>query len=100
MIAIQLGWATAEIGRQPWIVYGLMRTEDGISAVVSAEEIAFSIATLVAVYTLLGALWLWTMVRLIRKGPEAPPDGVSAGSLEPPPPLPAIDVNRPVGQPT
>jgi cytochrome bd ubiquinol oxidase subunit I len=83
LIAIQLGWATAEIGRQPWIVYGLMRTVDGISPVVSASDIVLSLALLVAVYLLLGALWLSLLVRVIRRGPEPAPDGAPARGLEP-----------------
>jgi cytochrome d ubiquinol oxidase subunit I len=98
LIAIQLGWASAEIGRQPWIVYGLMRTEDGISTVVGAQEIAFSIAMLVAVYALLGVLWLWAMVRIIRRGPQEAAEGMSAGSLEPVPSFEGQSVS-PAGQP-
>jgi cytochrome d ubiquinol oxidase subunit I len=99
MIAIQLGWAAAEIGRQPWIVYGLMRTEDGISTVVSAEEIALSIAMLVAVYALLGVLWLWSMVRIVKRGPEQAADGRSAGSLEPEAAASERRMPSPAGQP-
>jgi cytochrome d ubiquinol oxidase subunit I len=68
-LAIQLGWATAEIGRQPWIVYGLMRTNDATSPVVSAPEILFSILLFGAIYLLLGGLWLFLMRRAIREGP-------------------------------
>jgi len=67
--AIQLGWATAEIGRQPWIVYGLMRTGDATSPVVSAPEILFSIVLFSAVYLLLAALWLFLLRRAIVEGP-------------------------------
>jgi cytochrome d ubiquinol oxidase subunit I len=68
-LAIQLGWATAEIGRQPWIVYGLMRTSDATSPVVSAPEILFSILLFGAIYLLLGGLWLFLIRRAIREGP-------------------------------
>jgi cytochrome bd ubiquinol oxidase subunit I len=89
LIAIQLGWATAEIGRQPYIVYGLMRTVDGISPVVSATDIAMSLALLVAIYTLLGVLWLWALARVIRRGPAPAPEGAEVRGLEPAPDLPA-----------
>ena len=80
-LAIQLGWATAEIGRQPWIVYGLMRTDEATSTVVSAPEIAFSILLFGAVYAFLGGLWLFLMRRAIREGPvqEPEPGGLEVG---------------------
>jgi cytochrome d ubiquinol oxidase subunit I len=68
-LAIQLGWATAEIGRQPWIVYGLMRTSDATSPVVSAPEILFSILLFGAIYLALGVLWLFLVGRVIAAGP-------------------------------
>jgi cytochrome bd ubiquinol oxidase subunit I len=70
MIAIQLGWLTAEVGRQPWIVYGILRTKDGVSKVVGAPEILFSIILFSLLYACLGALWLFLILRAIRKGPE------------------------------
>jgi cytochrome d ubiquinol oxidase subunit I len=70
MIAIQLGWMTAEVGRQPWIVYGLMRTKDGVSKVVGAPEILFSIILFSVLYLILGLLWLFLLRREIRQGPE------------------------------
>ena len=70
MIAIQLGWLTAEVGRQPWIVYGVLRTADGVSKVVRAPEILFSLLLFSAVYLVLGALWLFLILREIRRGPE------------------------------
>ncbi len=72
-LAIQLGWATAEIGRQPWIVYGLMRTSDATSPVVSAPEILFSILLFGAIYLLLGGLWLFLVRRAILVGPDQEP---------------------------
>ena len=72
-LAIQLGWATAEVGRQPWIVYGVLPTSAGTSTVVSAPEILFSIALFGAIYMLLGAVWLLLMRRAIREGPVQEP---------------------------
>jgi cytochrome d ubiquinol oxidase subunit I len=68
--AIQLGWMAAEAGRQPWIVYGVMRTADATSRVVAAPEIVFSLALFVLLYLLLGALWIWLLRREIVHGPE------------------------------
>jgi cytochrome d ubiquinol oxidase subunit I len=72
LIAVQLGWATAEIGRQPWIVYGLMRTAEGISPIVSAPEVLASLLGFGTVYLALALLWLLALRRVIAAGPEAP----------------------------
>jgi cytochrome bd ubiquinol oxidase subunit I len=69
MIAIQLGWMTAEVGRQPWIVYGLMRTRDAVSKVVGAPQLLFSIVLFGAIYAVLGVLWLYLLRREIIHGP-------------------------------
>lgn len=68
-IAIQAGWVLAEVGRQPWIVYGLMRTSDAVSPV-STGEVGFSFVLMCALYTLLGAAGIWLMIKLAKKGPE------------------------------
>ncbi len=74
LIAVQLGWATAEVGRQPWIVYGLMRTSDGISPLVSAPEIWTSLLGFGAIYLLLGLLWLFLVRRVLIIGPDPAPE--------------------------
>jgi cytochrome d ubiquinol oxidase subunit I len=73
MAAIQLGWMTAEVGRQPWIVYGFMRTDSAASKVVTAPELLFSIALFGLVYLGLGALWLYTLRKEIVHGPVGEP---------------------------
>jgi len=70
IVAIQLGWVAAEVGRQPWIVYGLLRTSDAASRTVGAGEVLFSIILFTLVYLALGALWLFLMVREVKHGPE------------------------------
>ena len=75
IIAIQLGWAAAEIGRQPWIVYGVMRTSSGVSRVVPPEQIAISLGLLVSLYVLLGGLWLYLARKELGHGPAPAPDG-------------------------
>jgi cytochrome d ubiquinol oxidase subunit I len=70
MIAIQLGWITAEVGRQPWIVQGLMRTQDAVSKVVGAPEVLFSIVLFGLIYLVLGVLWLFLLRREIVHGPR------------------------------
>ena len=71
VVACQLGWTAAEVGRQPWIVYGLLRTSQAHSPTVTAGEIAFSLVLFTAVYALLGALWLTLMIRRAKAGPDA-----------------------------
>jgi cytochrome d ubiquinol oxidase subunit I len=75
MVAIQLGWMTAEVGRQPWIVQGLMRTRDAVSKVVNGPELVFSIVLFSVIYLVLGALWLFLMRREILHGPQDGSEG-------------------------
>jgi cytochrome bd ubiquinol oxidase subunit I len=70
VIACQLGWITAEVGRQPWIVYKLLRTADGASVTVSAGEILFSMIMFGILYAGLGAIWIYLLRRKIGVGPE------------------------------
>ena len=70
LIACQFGWVAAEVGRQPWIVYHLLRTEDAFSPVVTAGEVLFSIILFGIVYIFLGALYLYVFVKEVRHGPE------------------------------
>jgi cytochrome d ubiquinol oxidase subunit I len=70
IVACQLGWVAAEVGRQPWIVYGLLRTDQAHSATVTAAEIAFSLGLFGLVYLALFALWITLMVKKARVAPE------------------------------
>ena len=67
-IANTAGWMTAELGRQPWLVYGLLRTADGTSAQVSAGNVAFSVLGFCGLYALVGMLWLFLVGREISHG--------------------------------
>ncbi|MBN8458684.1 MAG: cytochrome ubiquinol oxidase subunit I [Verrucomicrobia bacterium] len=69
-IANQAGWFTAEIGRQPWIVWGYLKTSEGLSAVVRAEQVLTSLIGFGAIYLLLFALFLFLLNRKIQHGPE------------------------------
>ena len=68
-IANQLGWMTAEVGRQPWIVYGLMRTSEGISRSVGAAEVWISLVGFTLVYLLLLLVFLFLLRKKIEHGP-------------------------------
>ena len=69
-IANTLGWLTAELGRQPWLIYGLLRTRDGASKVVSNGDIIFTLIGFVGLYFVLGLLFLFLVGREIGHGPE------------------------------
>jgi cytochrome bd ubiquinol oxidase subunit I len=69
-IATTAGWMTAELGRQPWVIYGLMRTMSGASPRVSAGNGLFTLLGFMGMYMLLGILFLFLVVREIARGPE------------------------------
>jgi cytochrome bd ubiquinol oxidase subunit I len=69
-IANTAGWMTAELGRQPWLVYGLMRTSEGFSNTVSAGNGLFTLLGFMGLYTLLGLLFTVLIYREISLGPE------------------------------
>ncbi len=79
LIACQLGWIAAEVGRQPWIVYKLMKTSEAASITVSAGEILFSIILFGIIYILLFALFVFLLVKEIKHGPE--PVGIKEAAL-------------------
>jgi cytochrome d ubiquinol oxidase subunit I len=69
-IANQAGWFAAEVGRQPWIVQGLLRTSEGLSAVVTANMVLSSIILFGAVYILLFAVFVYLLNDKIQHGPD------------------------------
>ena len=76
-IANTLGWMTAELGRQPWLIYGVFRTRDGYSKVVTNGDVIFTLIGFVGLYFVLGLLFLFLVGREIAHGPEG---AVLAGS--------------------
>jgi len=70
ILATELGWMTAEVGRQPWIVQGLMMVSAGTSPTVTATDVSISIVAIVLLYALLFFLWIYGLSREIRRGPE------------------------------
>jgi len=71
-IANQLGWITAEVGRQPWIVYGLLKTSDALSKVVTAGQIMFSLILFAVIYLFLFILFIYLLNEKIKHGPDEP----------------------------
>lgn len=82
-LANQAGWFTAEMGRQPWIVYGLMRTPEGLSAVVKAEAVLGSLVLFTLIYVLLFAVFVYLLNDKIQHGPDEA-DLTPAGKLAQP----------------
>ena len=68
-VANTAGWMTAELGRQPWVIHGLMRTADGFSAHVSAGNVTFTLIGFMGIYSFLSVLFLSLVGREIAKGP-------------------------------
>ncbi len=83
-IAVLMGWTTREVGRQPWIVYGLIRTSEGVSQH-PAGVVAWSLAMYVLFYVVIGITALWLGLRMVNKGPtfEPPPRQEPQGRVQP-----------------
>ncbi|MCL5934951.1 MAG: cytochrome ubiquinol oxidase subunit I [Firmicutes bacterium] len=69
-LACQLGWIVAEVGRQPWIVYGLMKTSDAVSKTVTVSQVAMSLAGFVVFYGILAIVDVYLLVKFSKKGIE------------------------------
>jgi len=68
-LALQAGWAVAEVGRQPWIVYGIMRTKDAVSPI-AAHQVGISLAAFFVVYILLASLDIYLLAKYARSEPH------------------------------
>ena len=68
-IALLAGWVTTEVGRQPWVVYGVMRTQDALSHTVTADQVGLSLIIFVLVYTAVFGSGIYYMLKLIKTGP-------------------------------
>jgi cytochrome d ubiquinol oxidase subunit I len=75
-LANETGWVAAEVGRQPWAVYKVLRTADAVSINVPAGNILFSLILFIVIYALIAAVGIPIILRLIKKGPE---ESVSEG---------------------
>jgi cytochrome bd ubiquinol oxidase subunit I len=68
-VAILTGWYTAEVGRQPWVVYGLLRTAEAITPFLTARAATISLVAFCAIYTFIFAFGITYIYRLLRAGP-------------------------------
>jgi cytochrome d ubiquinol oxidase subunit I len=69
-IAGQLGWIVAEVGRQPWIVYGVLKTTDAVSRSLSTSQVAASLAGFTLLYSGLGAIDIYLLSKSAKQGPD------------------------------
>ena len=81
-IANTAGWITAEVGRQPWLVYGLMRTSQGFSTTVSAGNGLFTLIGFMGMYMVLGIMFLFLVFREVAHGPKFLSSGGANGGSE------------------
>jgi cytochrome d ubiquinol oxidase subunit I len=94
VLAVELGWMTAEVGRQPWIVQGLMLTSRGVSPGVSATDVGISLLAILLVYALLFFLWIYALTREIGRGPEAAPSPIVGPATQVVAALPKVDLSE------
>jgi cytochrome d ubiquinol oxidase subunit I len=78
-IANEAGWVVGEVGRQPWVVYGLQRTMHGVSTNVSAGMTMFTLIGFMGLYALLGLLYLFLVLRVVAQGPGGGHGGAHGG---------------------
>ena len=71
-VAIVAGWYTAEIGRQPWVVYGILRTKDAVTPSLVAGDVLFSLIVYIGVYALMVSFGFYYIYKLLREGPALP----------------------------
>jgi cytochrome d ubiquinol oxidase subunit I len=69
IVALLAGWVTTEVGRQPWTVYGVLRTEDSLSPI-SAQQAGVSLLIFVLVYFLVFGMGVYYMLKMMKRGPE------------------------------
>jgi cytochrome d ubiquinol oxidase subunit I len=86
-VAVVAGWLTTEVGRQPWVVYGLMRTRDAVSPSLTGVDVVISLALYALVYCVIFGVGLMFMARLVRAGPGRVAVGEPTGLQRPARPL-------------
>ena len=78
LIGIAFGWIFTESARQPWVVFGLMKTKDGVSTAVSTGAVAFTMITFTLLYGVLAVIEFGLMVKTIKQGPQPAVEGSNA----------------------
>ncbi len=75
-VAVQVGWLVTEIGRQPWVVYGLMKTSAGVSASLHPAQVVTSLIGFALVYGLLAVVDVYLLVKYTKRGPDGDLSGI------------------------
>jgi cytochrome d ubiquinol oxidase subunit I len=89
-IAVIAGWTTTEVGRQPWTVYGLLRTADSFSPSLTGADVLLSLLLYVVVYLIIFPTGIYTMLRFVWRGPAASEDDAPVVSGRPKSPIEAL----------
>jgi cytochrome d ubiquinol oxidase subunit I len=75
-VAILAGWYTAEVGRQPWVVYGILRTADAVTPSLRTGDVVFSLIAYVLVYAVFVSFGTYYIYKLLRDGPAGPSEAI------------------------
>ncbi|HET9679492.1 MAG TPA: cytochrome ubiquinol oxidase subunit I [Gammaproteobacteria bacterium] len=78
-IAVVAGWWVAEVGRQPWVIYGLMRTSEAVSSI-SSGQVLSSFLAFIGIYSVMFVAYIYYLCKIIRKGPDTQPPDSTLGS--------------------
>jgi cytochrome bd ubiquinol oxidase subunit I len=76
-VAILTGWYTAEVGRQPWVVYGLLRTRDAITPALTTNDVLSSLIVYIVVYWLFVSFGIYYIYKLLRDGPRGEAEAIA-----------------------
>ena len=79
-VAVLAGWFTAEVGRQPWVVYGLLRTKDAVTPSLTGDDVLFSLIAYIVVYAVIYSSGFYYIYRVLRDGPEVEVKGALPGA--------------------
>ncbi len=93
-VAVLAGWFTAEVGRQAWVVYGLLRTKDAVTPSLVTGDVVFSLLAYIAVYAVIYSFGFYYIFRLLRDGPAAAAEGPRDSTLAR---VPAVAMQAPSG---
>jgi cytochrome bd ubiquinol oxidase subunit I len=96
-LAVIAGWTTTEVGRQPWTIYGLMRTADSVSPSLTGGNVLLSFLLYVVVYLVIFPVGISIMLRIVRRGPAASDEGSPIESGHPKSPIEALRTTSPEG---